>query len=145
MATNVQTGLEFVKSWYVYFERRDIDWVVSSFTEDAIVTVGAGDSAGTVPYGGRFVGTEQIRYYYTTRFLRQELNPAGVIRPLCGMTGQLEREFDRWILIGGDIEDQQRSASVYRGKFLHVWSLTPERNKIASLDMYFDVAAAVRR
>lgn len=133
--------LELVKSWYVHFENRDLDYIVSSFADDAIVTVGDGDSEGAVPYGGRFVGIQQIQHYYACRFMGPGLNPFGTIRPFCGLTaaGVLFQQFGRWVIVGAEITDthSDHHTLIYRGNFLHVWSIN-STGKIASLSMYFD-------
>ena len=130
-------NMDLVMAWYQNFDQRDLDKVVGSFADNAIVIVGDGDSEGAVPYGGRFVGIEQIKRYYAGRFMNT--GTFGIIRPFCGITaGAVKQEFGRWVIIGSVIEDTHIDRSpIYRGNFLHVWSINPG-DKIASLSMYFD-------
>jgi hypothetical protein len=144
MSAKVINNIDLVKSWYVHFEKRDLNWIVSAFADDAILTVGDGDSEGSVAYGGRFVGIDQIKYYYTGRFLKADANPVAVIRPFCGFTNGVEQQFGRWVIMGGEIEDSRGDRSlIYKGKFLHVWSINPADGKIASLSMFFDAEAVL--
>jgi hypothetical protein len=131
-------NMDLVDKWYDRFHHRDLDWVVGSFADDAIVIVGDGDSEGAVPYGGRFVGIEQIKHYYAGRFMKTG-GAFDIIRPFCGVTAPtVKQEFGRWVIIGSTIEDTLIDQSpIYRGNFLHVWSINPGGG-IASLSMYFD-------
>ena len=132
------SNLDMIKKWYADFDRKDFDAVVSIFARDAIVTIGAGDSEDAVPYGGRFVGIEQIKYFYAGR-LNAKAHTFTVIRPFCLAPG-LEKEFHRWIIIGAEIHDSSSADQrpVYQGHYLHVWSINPDQT-VASLSMFFDV------
>ena len=130
-------NLELVKKWYDHFDKRDLDYVVAVFADDAVQIVGDGDSEGAVPYGGRFVGIDQIRHYYAGRFMLAG-SPFGVIRPFCGILDGITRQFGRWVIVGAKIEDTGTDRKfIYKGDFLHVWSINPH-GKVASLSMYFD-------
>jgi len=133
-------NMDLVMEWYNNFDHRDLDKVVGPFADNAILVIGAGDSEGAVPYGGRFVGIEQIKRYYATRFINT--GTLALIRPFCGVvTGGVKQEFGRWVIIGSRITDTHvDQSSVYNGNFLHVWSINPGNGKIASLSMYFDRA-----
>ena len=136
--------LALVKSWYVHFDNRDLDYIVDSFAENAIVTVGDGDSEGAVPYGGRFVGKKQLQHYYASRFMKAGVNPFGTIRPFCGIAAAgVFQQFGQWVIVGAEITDTHSDHTlIYRGKFLHVWSINPDDHKIASLSMYFDTGGS---
>ncbi len=135
-------NLQLVKSWYDHFDRQDLDYVVASFADNAILIVGDGDSEAAVPYGGRFVGKKQIQHYYAGRFMKAG-HPFGVIRPFCGFANGMQHQFGRWVIIGGEIKDTRGDHTlVYQGHFLHVWSINPGDQKVASLSMYFDTGAA---
>jgi hypothetical protein len=132
-------NLDLVNNWYPHFDKQELDYVVSVFADDAILIVGDGDSEGAVPYGGRFAGIAQIKHYYAGRFMLAGASPFGIIRPFCGLADGIMREFGRWVIIGAKIEDTtpDRTSSIYKGDFLHVWSFNPH-GKVASLSMYFD-------
>lgn len=136
-------NMDLVMEWYNNFDARDLDKVVAPFADNAILVIGAGDSEGAVPYGGRFVGIAQIKRYYAGRFVNT--GTFGLIRPFCGVVkGGVKQEFGRWVIIGSGIHDTHADADrslVYDGNFLHVWSINPGDGKIASLSMYFDRAA----
>jgi hypothetical protein len=142
MVASGSSNLDLIKKWHVDFEKRDFDAVVSIFADNAILTIGAGDSEGAVAYGGRFVGIEQIKYFYAGR-LNAGVQPLAVIRPFC-LIAKLEKEFGRWVLMGGEIHDSRKGQTLYRGDYLHVWSINPAARKVASLCMYFDVNAIVK-
>jgi len=131
--------IQLVTNWYAHFDKHDLDYVVSVFADDAVLIVGDGDSEGAVPYGGRFVGIDQIRHYYAGRFMLAAGSSFGVIRPFCGLLDGIMRQFGRWVIVGAKIEDTtpDKTSSIYNGDFLHVWSFNPD-GKIASLSMYFD-------
>jgi len=134
-------SMDLVRKWYAHFDKRDLDYVVSVFAHDAVLIVGDGDSEGAVPYGGRFVGIEQIKHYYAGRFMLAGGSPVGIIRPFCGLLSGMMQQFGRWVIVGAKIEDTTPDqAAVYNGNFLHVWSINPD-GKIASLSMYFDTGA----
>jgi hypothetical protein len=138
MVAKVISNLEMIKKWYADFDRKDFDAVVSIFADDAILTIGAGDSETAVAYGGRFVGIAQIKYFYAGR-LNANAHPFTVIRPRCLAPG-LEKEFDRWVIIAAEIQDSGHdNKPVYQGPYLHVWSINPQDQKVASLSMFFDV------
>jgi hypothetical protein len=143
MVANVSSNLDLIKKWYVDFGNRDFDEVVSMFADDAILTIGDGDSEGAMAYGGRFVGIEQIKYFYAGRFMSAGVHPLAVVRPFCAIR-TLEQEFGRWVIIGSEIHDSRGDQTpVYKGKFLHVWSINPADRKVASLGMFFDVDAVL--
>ena len=120
-------SLELVKNWYIHFDKRDLDYVVGVFADDAILIVGDGDSEGAVPYGGRFVGIDQIRHYYAGRFALATASPFGVLRPFCGISSGIMRQFGRWVIVGAKIEDTTpERAAIYNGDFLHVWSVNTD-------------------
>jgi hypothetical protein len=136
-------NLDLVNNWYPNFDKGDLDAVVSVYADDAILVVGAGDSEGAVPYGGRFVGISQIRHYYAWRFSLRTLK-SGILRPFCGVYPKsgFQKEFGPWVIIGGDIEDTHGDRSpLYKGPYLHVWCFDGH-HKVTSLNMYFDNDAA---
>jgi hypothetical protein len=137
-------NLDVVNKWYTDFHGGYIDPVVSVYASDAVLTVGAGDSGGAVPYGGRFVGTDQIRNYYAWRFSMRTLKSGGMIRPFCGIAaGGFEKEFGPWVIVGGKIEDAHSDhSSIYNGPFLHVWSFDAG-GSVTSLSMFFDNEAVM--
>jgi ketosteroid isomerase-like protein len=142
MVAKASSILDLVKKWYADFEKRDFGAVVSIFADDAILTIGDGDSEGAVAYGGRFVGIEQIKYFYAGR-LNAGVHPLAVVRPYCAIPG-IEEQFGRWVFIGGEIHDSRSDRTpAYKGKFLHVWSINPADSKAASLSMFFDVDAVL--
>ena len=143
MVAKVSSNLEMIKKWYADFDRKDFNAVVSIFADDAILTIGAGDSEAAVAYGGRFVGIAQIKYFYAGR-LNANVHSFTVIRPRCLAPG-LEKEFGRWVIIGAEIHDSSGhdQKPVYRGPYLHVWSINPQDQKVASLSMFFDVDAVL--
>jgi ketosteroid isomerase-like protein len=135
------SNLDMIKKWQADFEKGDFAAVVSIFADDAIVTIGDGDSEAAVAYGGRFVGIEQIKYFYAGR-LNAGIHPLAVIRPFC-IVENLEREFGRWVIIGGQIHDTRKDKTpVYKGQYMQVWSINADR-KVASLSMFFDVDAVL--
>jgi hypothetical protein len=140
MVAKGSSNLDLVNKWYVDFRNRDFDAVVSVFADDAILTIGDGDSEGAVAYGGRFVGIEQIKYFYAVRFMNPGIHPLAVVRPECAIT-TVEQEFGRWVIIGSEIHDRRSDLTVYKGRFMHVWSINPADSKVASLSMFFDVDA----
>ncbi len=134
-------NLDLVNKWYTHFDGGDLNAVISVFADDAILTVGAGDLEGAVPYGGRFVGIGQIRNYYAWRISMRTLTSGGLIRPFCGIVrGQgFEKEFGPWVIVGSDIEDTHMDRSaIYKGSFVHVWSFDTSDDSVTSLSMYFD-------
>jgi hypothetical protein len=134
-------NLAMVRSWYEHFDKQDLNYIVSSFADDAIVIVGDGDSEGAVPYGGRFVGIQQIKHYYAGRFMKAGASSFVTLRPFCGITapGVVFQQFGRWVIVGAKITDTHADRSpIYHGDFLHVWSINPNDHKVASLSMYFD-------
>jgi hypothetical protein len=134
-------NLDLVRRWYTDFDAGYIDPVVAIYAKNATLTVGAGDSAGVVPYGGHFVGTDQIRNYYAWRFsMRTVKGAAGIIRPFCGIAaGGFEQEFGPWVIIGGRITDTHTDTSpIYNGPFLHVWAFD-STGHVTSLSMFFAV------
>ena len=142
MVANGSRKLELIRKWYADFEKRDFNAVVSIFADDAILTIGAGNSEAAVAYGGRFVGRAQIKYFYAGR-LNTSLHSSTVIRPRC-IVAKLEQEFDRWVIIGGEIHDSDHvKKPVYQGQYMHVWSINPKDYKVASLSMFFDVDAVL--
>jgi hypothetical protein len=131
-------NLDLVNKWYNDFDNGDLDAVVSVYEDDAILIVGAGDSEGAVPYGGRFVGIDQIRDYYAWRFMKRSIKSGAVLRPFCGFADGFKKEYGHWIIVGGEIEDTHGDRSmIYKGKFLHVWSFDPD-GYVTSLSMFFD-------
>ncbi len=135
--------LDMIKKWQADFTKGDYNAVVSVFADDAIVTIGDGDSEAAVAYGGRFVGIAQIKYFYAGRLnTAAGAHPQAVIRPFC-IVENLEQEFDRWVIIGGQIHDSTKDKTpVYKGKYMQVWSINKD-NKVASLSMFFDVDAVL--
>jgi hypothetical protein len=141
MVAKVSSNLEMIKKWYADFDKKDFNAVVSIFADDAILTIGAGDSEAAVAYGGRFVGIAQIKYFYAGR-LNPNVHSFTVIRPRCLAPG-LEKEFGRWVIIGAEIHDSGHDQKpVYQGHYMHVWSINKDQ-KVASLSMFFDVDAVV--
>jgi hypothetical protein len=138
--------LDVVKKWYKDFDNGHLNDVVSVFTDDAIVTIGAGDSAGAVPYGGRFVGIKQIRNYYDWRISKRAHVAGGLLRPFCGFVHGgggpgFEQEFGPWVIAGSTIHDTGGDkSSIYQGAFLHVWSFDAN-GMVTSMTMYFDMRA----
>jgi len=125
------TSIEAVKVWYDKFHARDLDGVVEPFADNAVLLIGAGESESHVPYGGRFVGKPQIRHHYASRFS----NTMQIIRPFCGLKPFLQ-EMGRWVVVQGTIRDNQGTAQLYEGDYLHVWSINPD-GKFASMSMFF--------
>ncbi len=133
-------NLDRVNKWYTDFDAAYLDPVVAIYAKNAILTVGAGDLGGVVPYGGHFVGTDQIRNYYAWRFSMRTVAKTGMIRPFCGFTaGGLVQEFGPWVIIGGRIQDTHTDTSpIYKGPFLHVWAFD-STGHVTSLSMFFAV------
>ncbi len=140
-------NLDVVNKWYNDFDAGNLDAVVSVFADDAVLTVGAGDSEGAVPYGGCFLGIDQIRNYYAWRISLRTLKTGGMVRPYCGITvggGGFHKEFDPWVIVGSKIEDAGSDRSpLYKGPFLHVWSFDMDDGSVTSLSMYFDNEAVM--
>jgi hypothetical protein len=136
------SNLDMIKQWQADFTKGDYNAVVSVFADDAIVEIGDGDSEGAVAYGGRFVGIAQIKYFYAGRLGAGGVHPQAVIRPFC-LVENLQQEFGRWVLIGGQIHDSGKDKTpVYKGQYMQVWSINKHR-KVASLSMFFDIDAVL--
>jgi hypothetical protein len=137
------SNLDMIKKWQADFGKGDFNAVVSVFADDAIVTIGDGDSEGAVAYGGRFVGIEQIKYFYAGRLNAGGVHPRAIIRPFCAVES-LQQEFGRWVIIGGQIHDSSKDNTlVYKGQYMQVWSINPADRKVASLSMFFDLGAVL--
>ncbi len=136
------SNLDMVKKLQADFGKGDFNAVVSVFADDAVVTIGTGDSEAAVAYGGRFVGIAQIKYFYAGRLGAGGVHPQAVIRPFC-IVENLQQEFGRWVIIGGQIHDSSNKTPVYKGQYMEVWSINPKDSKVGSLRMFFDVDAVL--
>jgi hypothetical protein len=125
-------------------DARDLNALMALFTHDPIVVViGAGNSHRSVPYSGRYEGTDAVKDFYSRRFSQFVAAPGTLgksgIRNDCGYQRSPRLQFENWVVITGCIKDHP-DISPYKGPFLHVFRFSPDYPLIASLEMFLEPA-----
>ena len=135
--------IELCYKWYTAFEQKNLDSMMSLFTDDVVVVIGAGKSSLAVPYSGTFCGQAEVREYYRRRFSKR-LDPFGQFKPFCAMAPSSPAQFGPWVLFWGKRTDRVgRNRTTFDGPILDVWTIDPIANKLSSLEMYFDLVGRI--
>lgn len=135
-------NVRLCRKWYATFESRDLDTLMTLFTDDVVVVVGAGGSSSAVAYSGTYTGQDEVRRFYEKRFAGG-YNLQAPIRPLCAVL-PTPSEYGPWVLFWGQITDSLPDRSTtYQGGFLHVFRVDAMAGKIASLDMFLEPSGLV--
>lgn len=132
MNQNVSENVRLCRQWYAAFDKQDLDALMALFTDNAVVTIGAGGSASAVDYCGTFAGKPAIREYYESRFANDD-SPLGSIKPFCGLSADNHSEFASWVMFWGEL-----GRAHYKGYFLHVWTVNATQGKLSALEMYLE-------
>ena len=135
-------AVQLCNRFYTAFDKADLDGLVAVFTDDAVVEIGAGDSASAVDYSGVIRGRAAIRDYYGRRFGRGQVASAP-IRPFCGLKKQ-PCVFFPWVVMSGEIRDELGDGTVlYKGEYLHVWTVDAHAEHVRCLSMHLRPSARV--
>lgn len=144
MSDKESDNLTLCRKWYATFERRDLDTLMTLFTDDIVVVVGAGGSSSAVAYSGTYIGQDEVRRFYAKRF-GGGYDLQAPIRPLCAVL-PTPMEYGPWVLFWGQITDAMPDrTATYQGGFLHVFRVDARQGKIASLDMFLEPSGLVER
>lgn len=142
MADRSENAVELCRRFYKEFDRNDLDGVVGVFAHDAVIEIGAGNSASAVEYSEVIRGSEKIQDYYRGRFERGK-HATAPLRPLCGIV-KLPCIFFPWIIFSGEIRDELSDGTVlYQGNFLHVWTVDAQAQHINFLSMHLESSGRV--
>jgi ketosteroid isomerase-like protein len=136
MADQSEAAIELCNRFYTEFKKSNLEGVVDLFADDAVVEVGAGGSAEAVAYSGVSRGRKEIRSYYQRRMARGETSSAP-IRPECNIVLPPCIRWP-WIVFAGEIRDEKDGKELYKGKFLHVWTVDAQAKFIKALCMHLD-------
>ena len=143
MSDQSQDAIELCHRFYAALDKSDLAGIVSVFAQDAMIEVGAGNSADAVAYSGVIRGITEIENYYRGRLERGK-HVAAPIRPFCSI---IKRPcvFLPWLVFSGEIHDTLHDGSeLYKGKFLHVWTVDGEGKRIKNLDMHLESSGYVK-
>ena len=129
-------NVKLCKQWYDAFKQRDLQALMALFTPDAKVTIGSGGSASAVDYAGSYEKA-RVKDHYEKRFADED-HTAAPLRPECIIIHP-PCEFGPWVVFSGNITDTLKSGKdIYRGAFLHVWTIDAAQKKIAALEMHLE-------
>lgn len=134
MSQSLATNLSLAKEWLMAFRAKDVDTMMRLFTDDIVVTLGAGGSGAAASYTGTFSGKERLSRFYSARFS----DPALPARVACGIEWERALEHGDFVMIPGNITDRilATGETIFDGKV--ILAFTIRSGRISAFEMFME-------